>query len=656
MGRGNGSKKKQHEEVETPRGGPAEPHEGKPAAPVDPASLEALLDQAAARTATASGAFLLVVSGQNVGRMYAVSEWEQRIGRSQQADIRVDEQAVSQWHARVTFDGRTHRIADLGSTNGTSVNGVFIADEIDLRPGDVVGIGDVTVVYLRGQAEGTERTRSVRPERAPAQAPALAPAPAAALAMRDVGSVLAARPDTAAAAWSERGVDLAVRVADAWFFVASNARLLALLAGAAGALGLVTLLAVPPRAIAVVEVKLKPEPSANPVRDPKDPLRAQIAFFDGASNTFVAPPLVRKTLAALGQPATDGDVLAVVNRLKLGSVALNAYRAEYQDRDPEDALAFLSRHIDVYLDHEIAKNVGRLKAQVDFLSRQVLDSEKQLSQTEARLQSFKEQQLLGLPEFAGEQLSSRFQLALRRDELRSQLSRLQGELSLARSQVAGEDALVEDKVALARPYQQEIAAVRQRLALERARGLGETHPDVQALLLQVASLEGVASETVAATSTDLERRANRDQRQLGARAQELKVAVRSTRQELSLVNAQVAALDRLAARLPGVESMYAELLRRHEATKELHEKLFAQQTASQLQLDLERASAAARYEIVLPPHAIPASWPKATVTRAGVGVFIGLLLGVALCLGRAFLERVKGALEKAAALRRMAAS
>jgi FHA domain len=73
-------------------------------------------------------------------------------GRSPEADAPlVDDQFASSRHARVEVrDGRVH-LLDLGSTNGTYVNGGVVHGDRELAPGDLVTIGS-TVLRLEGGA------------------------------------------------------------------------------------------------------------------------------------------------------------------------------------------------------------------------------------------------------------------------------------------------------------------------------------------------------------------------------------------------------------------------------------------------------------------------------------------------------------------------
>ncbi len=64
------------------------------------------------------------------------------IGRESDNDIQLLVAGVSRYHAKISFDGMKWSIIDLGSTNGTKVNGVRIGEETALRPGDLLVLGD----------------------------------------------------------------------------------------------------------------------------------------------------------------------------------------------------------------------------------------------------------------------------------------------------------------------------------------------------------------------------------------------------------------------------------------------------------------------------------------------------------------------------------
>ena len=61
------------------------------------------------------------------------------------ADIVVGAGYVSGRHARFSLMGQNLFVEDLGSTNGTAVNGQVIGEPVALKNGDVVNVGDVAI-------------------------------------------------------------------------------------------------------------------------------------------------------------------------------------------------------------------------------------------------------------------------------------------------------------------------------------------------------------------------------------------------------------------------------------------------------------------------------------------------------------------------------
>jgi phosphoserine phosphatase RsbU/P len=87
-------------------------------------------------------AYLKLVQGVEPGRVYELSPGETVVGRSGDCTIPLDAAAVSRHHAKVRSDGPRFLIEDLGSRNGTYVNGERIAGARALAPGDRIVICD----------------------------------------------------------------------------------------------------------------------------------------------------------------------------------------------------------------------------------------------------------------------------------------------------------------------------------------------------------------------------------------------------------------------------------------------------------------------------------------------------------------------------------
>ena len=80
------------------------------------------------------------------GRSYQLQRGSNVIGRGQDAGFRLADTSVSRRHVDVYFDGQSAVLHDLGSTNGTTVNGSSV-QTWQLADGDVIHIGHSTVVF-----------------------------------------------------------------------------------------------------------------------------------------------------------------------------------------------------------------------------------------------------------------------------------------------------------------------------------------------------------------------------------------------------------------------------------------------------------------------------------------------------------------------------
>jgi pSer/pThr/pTyr-binding forkhead associated (FHA) protein len=70
------------------------------------------------------------------------------LGRSRDADVRIADLNVSRKHAEVRQRGDEYVVVDLGSTNGTLLNGKPV-ERASLKEGDVITLGSTDVVVGR---------------------------------------------------------------------------------------------------------------------------------------------------------------------------------------------------------------------------------------------------------------------------------------------------------------------------------------------------------------------------------------------------------------------------------------------------------------------------------------------------------------------------
>jgi hypothetical protein len=120
-----------------------------------------------------AAAFQLVMrSGPTPGATFGLEGDQLIIGRDVTSSIAISDAEVSRKHARLTFQGGKYVIEDLGSTNGTFVNGQRLTGPVVLKPGDLVALGEQIVLMYEGLATDAGATMMSRggPVRPPATA------------------------------------------------------------------------------------------------------------------------------------------------------------------------------------------------------------------------------------------------------------------------------------------------------------------------------------------------------------------------------------------------------------------------------------------------------------------------------------------------------
>jgi two-component system cell cycle response regulator len=106
----------------------------------------------ALRAVEVKQAFLIVVSGNDLGLQLHLQSEKNRIGRSEEAEIYLNDTLISRTHACVTkerIEGSDHFeyfLTDAGSTNGSFVNGQRVCRTM-LRDGDKIQVGETVLKF-----------------------------------------------------------------------------------------------------------------------------------------------------------------------------------------------------------------------------------------------------------------------------------------------------------------------------------------------------------------------------------------------------------------------------------------------------------------------------------------------------------------------------
>src|SRR5258706_9899095 len=100
---------------------------------------------------------LVFLAGPIAGRRYKLADGEYVIGRRSDCQIFVPDMRVSRQHARLWKDGEGWTLEDLGSNNGTFINGVRLQQATTLRHDD-----EILIANNRIRVEAREATTDTK--------------------------------------------------------------------------------------------------------------------------------------------------------------------------------------------------------------------------------------------------------------------------------------------------------------------------------------------------------------------------------------------------------------------------------------------------------------------------------------------------------------
>jgi pSer/pThr/pTyr-binding forkhead associated (FHA) protein len=160
----------------------AEPESSAPPPGAPQRLSDTLLGVSAAGPGAAPLASFLFRSGELKGRRLPIKAPVVNIGRGEYNDVVIADPSVSTMHAKLQRREAIWILTDLGSTNGTFVEGERLTGEVPLSPGITLRFGDVSALFepLDDAIPAERPSRTHLMERVEAPPPRAAPKPAAA--------------------------------------------------------------------------------------------------------------------------------------------------------------------------------------------------------------------------------------------------------------------------------------------------------------------------------------------------------------------------------------------------------------------------------------------------------------------------------------------
>jgi pSer/pThr/pTyr-binding forkhead associated (FHA) protein len=99
---------------------------------------------------------LTLLLGRRTVQVYDFAQPAIQVGRGEGMDITIDNPSVSRKHAVIRQDGDRWIVADLGSSNGTFLNGDKIAGGMEVKEGDEIGMGKFSIIFGKALGDVTQ--------------------------------------------------------------------------------------------------------------------------------------------------------------------------------------------------------------------------------------------------------------------------------------------------------------------------------------------------------------------------------------------------------------------------------------------------------------------------------------------------------------------
>jgi pSer/pThr/pTyr-binding forkhead associated (FHA) protein/uncharacterized protein involved in exopolysaccharide biosynthesis len=572
------------------------------------------------------GSFLLVVAGESAGKLFPLNKPELVVGRSPSADIRINEKAVSHNHARLSMDNGVCTLRDLESTNGTFVNNELIAGPVRLRGGDAVGVGSTTFTYLAGSETTSDQTIQLRNQSQPPHGNnfidnvRLQPSMPPAYAPHVQAVPVVRHPDDESISLT----DVLRKVHAYWVYTKRYGWLVVTCTFFGVGAGILQTRMSPPPGSAWFEMTLMSQGSANPMQ--RDSEGAQ--FFVSAESTFRSLPLIKRTMQELGVPNLSDNAASFIQQeltFERQGYQSQLWRGEYKDSSAPRAAQFLKKHLDIYLETEIDKTLKVIRTSTEFLENQLVDARKELKAAEGKLLQFKDEHPEAIPKDAVLPNPLKATIA-EATTVAGQLAAVNQEIANVRDQLSRGTALARGQLEKSKVFESQVLGVRGKIAEARARGFTDQHPEMQRLRSEEQNLVRLAEQTARAEASEAERRV--DAETIGLKEKLNTLTAQQARLQTQLGQANKKVDDARIESLPELQSRYHDLSRDYEAKKKKHETLAADLEGKKMQLEMERASSRAHYDIITPPTAEEPSVTGTMIKRAGMGGVVGLVLAV----------------------------
>ncbi len=610
-------------------------------------------------------AVLIVAEAADDQQVFPLTRNPTVIGRSTNADLVLSDPGISDFHARIIKHSFGYTVEDMGSAEGTFLRDKRIS-HARLIGGDTLHLGAATLTFVDERTGPVkEKSTTLVPMRSTAQGISMRstalrePYSQPQQQVRPFDGRTQAPTERRPSGESEDATpsvdDILLKVLRVSRYLRGHIRLLIVFTVLGLAAGVVSFKYFPPIRAAYCMVTFHPTPKVNPFEsDARSSPWDDRQFVAAAEQAFASHQNIMAALKRMGVAnPSDSQVDGIAKRLHFESIGNDTYVATltpslFTVRN-DWHLRFLDVHLKNYIETEIEKTLKVLNAEVDFLRAQTDASEKRLEEITQESVKFREansDQILAQGTLA---TGSPADLESKRIDVSGRIDRLAGELDGIRSQLARGSVLSQAKAQSAQGDREALNNVNRKLGELRAQGFADGHPEVQRLLTEQKTLQRTLDEHLHSNVSQFEKRSNVAYDGLQSQADQLQAQLRAARAERGTIEAGLRSLRSVSNLSPKVNARLEELMRMKDEVERQHGLLFDRLKKAEVQLQLERVSAASRYEVVIPPRLQSPPRKKAFVLRVAMGVGLGFFLA-AIVLGFGELRRKFAELADRAAL------
>lgn len=253
--------------------------------------------------------------------------------------------------------------------------------------------------------------------------------------------------------------------------------------------------------------------------------------------------------------------------------------------------------IDIFREENVAGNRGQVADTLAFLDQQLDDRKKELEAAEQRRLAFEAQN----PELIGGTGSVTVRLNAMRDEMRdvdSDIAAAQSSLAAINGQISSTPRTIAT-FGQAGGARGSLAQAESQLTAMRARGLTDSHPDVQAQKRQIASLrEQVADEPAGSVGA-----ANPAYASLVAMRSERQANLQALQARKAALQSDISRLIATQAQEPTVAAEANRISRDYEVLKDKYDELLKDREEMRLRGQVETERSAFQFEVIDPPTA-----------------------------------------------------